>query len=87
MGATIANWWLVFIMEFLEDEGFTYGWDGDFTFLVWCHDEIQIACRDGLEETVKSICMDAAAEAGRYLGFQLPVDASAVHGQSWAQTH
>lgn len=87
MGATIANWWLIFIVEFLEEEGLEYGWDGDFTFCAWVHDEVQIACREGLEETVKEICIDAAAEAGRYLGFKMPVDASAGHGLCWADTH
>lgn len=87
MGATIANWWLIFIEEFLEEEGLEYGWDADYTFAAWVHDEVQIACREGLQETVKQICIDAAAEAGRYLGFKLPVDASASHGYSWAETH
>lgn len=87
MGATIANWWLIFIIEFLEEEGLEYGWDKDFTFCAWVHDEVQIACREGLEEVVKEICIDAAAEAGRYLGFRMPVDASASDGYSWAETH
>ncbi len=87
MGATIANWWLIFIIEFLEDAGLEYGWDGDFTFCAWVHDEVQIACREGLEPLIQEICIDAAAEAGRYLGFKMPVDASADNGKSWAETH
>lgn len=87
MGATIAGWWLIFVHEFLEDEGLEWGYDKDYVQVAWIHDEIQIACREGLEEVVKQICIDAALEAGRYLGFKLPVDASAVHGLSWAETH
>jgi hypothetical protein len=87
MGATIANYWVMFILEFLEDEGLEYGWDADFTFLAWVHDEVQIACREGLEDLVKEICVEAATEAGRFLNFQMPVDASAVHGTNWAETH
>ncbi|USM11549.1 family A polymerase [Citromicrobium phage vB_CbaS-RXM] len=87
MGATIANWWLIFIMEFLEEEGLEYGWDKDFTFCAWVHDEVQIACREGLEPLIEEICIDAAAEAGRYLGFKMPVDASASNGKTWAVTH
>ncbi len=85
MGATISNWWLIFITEFLDEEGLEYG--QDYTFAAWVHDEVQILCREGLEELVKEICIDAAAEAGRYLGFKLPVDASASHGKTWAITH
>lgn len=87
MGATIANYWVCFIMEFLEDEGLEYGWDKDFTFLAWVHDEVQIACREGLEDLVAEICVEAAAEAGRHLDFRMPVDASFAIGDNWAETH
>jgi hypothetical protein len=87
MGATIANWWLIFIEEKLTEAGLTYGWDGDYVFCCWVHDEVQIACRIGLEETIMKICIEAAREAGVYLGFSLPVDASASHGINWSETH
>jgi DNA polymerase-1 len=56
-------------------------------FCCWVHDEVQIACREGMEDVFKQVCVDAAAEAGKYLNFLLPVDASAVHGYNWAETH
>jgi hypothetical protein len=87
MGATIANWWLIFIEDMLYDEGLTYGWDGDFVFCAWVHDEVQIACREGLEEKVEEICVKAAARAGEYLNFALPVDASSSNGYAWHETH
>jgi hypothetical protein len=87
MGATIANWWLIFIEEKLTEAGYVYGWNGDYTFCAWVHDEVQIACRIGLEEIIMKICIEAAAEAGVYLGFSLPVDASASHGINWSETH
>ena len=87
MGATIANWWLIFIEDKLQEEGLEYGWDKDFVFCAWVHDEVQIACRDGLEKTIERICLDAALEAGNYLQFALPVEASAANGMSWSDTH
>jgi DNA polymerase family A len=87
MGATIANWWLIFVEDMLYEEGLNYGWDGDFVFLAWVHDEIQIGCREGLEDKVKEICVKAAIEAGRYLNFALPVEASASTGYAWHETH
>lgn len=87
MGATIANWWLVFIEDMLYEEGLKYGWDGDFVFCAWVHDECQIACREGLETKVMEICVKAAEEAGRYLNFALPVEASASTGYAWSETH
>jgi DNA polymerase-1 len=87
MGATIANWWIIIIEEKLIEAGLVYGWDGDYTFCAWVHDEVQIACRIGLEEQIMKICIDAAAECGVELGFSLPVEASASHGINWSETH
>lgn len=87
MGATIANWWLVFIEDMLAEAGLEYGWDKDFVFLAWVHDECQIACREGLQEQIMEICIKAAEEAGHYLNFNLPVEASAAKGYTWAETH
>lgn len=87
MGATIANWWLILIEDMLYERGLEYGWDKDFVFCAWVHDEVQIACREGLEKIVEEVCVEAAAEAGRYLNFLLPVDASADNGFAWSDTH
>jgi hypothetical protein len=87
MGATIANWWLIFIEEKLAEAGLEYGWDKDYTFAAYVHDEVQIYCRIGLEEIVMKACVEAATQAGQKLGFLLPVDASACHGLTWADTH
>ncbi len=87
MGATIANWWLINVEDMLYEAGLEYGWDGDFCLLAWIHDEIQIACREGLEEQVSEICIRAAIETGKQLGFMLPVEASAAIGNAWHETH
>lgn len=87
MGATIANWWIIFIEDALLDAGLTYGWDGDFVFNAWVHDEVQIACKEEHAQLVKDICIKAAEECGRYLNFNLPVEASGAIGNNWAETH
>lgn len=87
MGATIANWWLIFIEDMLMDAGLEYGWDNDYVFLAWIHDEVQIGCREGLQDQIKAICVEAAKQAGIELNFALPVEASAVHGYAWHETH
>ncbi|ARK07459.1 thermostable DNA polymerase I [Sphingobium phage Lacusarx] len=87
MGATIANWWLIFIEDMLNDAGLQYGWDGDYTFCAWVHDEVQIAAREGLQSEIERICIEAAAKAGEYLQFALPVEASASSGIDWSVTH
>ena len=87
MGATIANWWLIILEDMLEEAGLQYGWDGDYVLALWVHDECQLICREGLEDQIAEMCVKAAAEAGKYLGFALPVDASKATGQTWAETH
>jgi hypothetical protein len=87
MGATIANWWIVLIEDMLTEEGLEYGWNADYTFCAWVHDEVQIAARDGLQKLIEQICIEAAAQAGKQLNFALPVEAAAKSGLNWAVTH
>lgn len=87
MGATIANWWLIFIEDMMMEEGLQYGWNGDYVNCAWVHDEVQIAAREGLQDLVQEICIEAAKRTGEYLNFALPVEASAVSGTNWALTH
>lgn len=87
MGATIANWWLIIVEDKLYEAGLEYGWDKDFVFLAYVHDEIQIGCRTEHSELIADICEQAAKEAGHFLEFALPVDASSSIGTNWAMTH
>lgn len=87
MGATIANWWLIIAEDMLYEAGLEYGWDKDFVWCAYVHDESQVACREGLEDLVEGIMIKAAAEAGKFLGFALPVEASAQSGDRWSDTH
>jgi hypothetical protein len=70
MGATIANWWLVIIEDMLTEEGLEYGWNADYTFCAWVHDEVQIAARDGLQKLVEEICIEAAARGRQATQFR-----------------
>lgn len=87
MGATIANWWLIFIEDLLTEAGYEYGWNADYVFCAWVHDEVQIAARDEIAQEVRRICIEAAELAGKHLNFALPVEASAVTGYNWMMTH
>lgn len=87
MGATIANWWLIFIEDMLIEAGYEYGWNADYVFCAWVHDEVQIAARDEIADDIRRICIEAAKLCGEYLKFALPVEASAVTGFNWMMTH
>ena len=44
-GALICKKWGVMLEKELLRRGYRHGWDGDFVFLAWVHDEFQIAAR------------------------------------------
>lgn len=44
-GALVAKQWACGIEDSLIDSGWNHGWDGDFVFLGYYHDEIQVAVR------------------------------------------
>lgn len=88
-GATIAKQWCINFAQYCEEDGLLHGWDGDFAILAWIHDELQVAVRD--DPRIIAICekniVDAAYDAGKMLGFQLPVDIDVKFGRRWSDTH
>jgi len=86
-GALISKKWVVLAEQYLMEAGLNHGWDGDFVFLAWVHDETQVACRTEHVEIVKRETVRAARDAGLYFGYVCPIDAEAKEGDSWAATH
>ena len=86
-GALIAKVWCLIVEQMLEEEGLEWGWDKDFVFQAWIHDEVQIAARPDCAKLVAEICEEAAVETGVYFGFQCPIAAEAQIGRNWAETH
>jgi DNA polymerase-1 len=63
------------------------GMDGDFVFLGWIHDELQVACRERLGDRVGSVLARCAQEAGKPFGFRVPLASDYKIGNDWSQTH
>jgi hypothetical protein len=63
------------------------GWDGEVAFIIWNHDEYQVACREGLEEEVGQTLVKHARTAGQEYGFRVPLDSKFSVGRTWAETH
>jgi DNA polymerase I-like protein with 3'-5' exonuclease and polymerase domains len=84
--ALIAKEWVCRTETYLLDRGLDHGWDADFTFLLWIHDEIQIASRN-LGHIVADCALRAAKDAGLHFGYSCPISASPKHGCTWAETH
>ena len=86
-GALIAKRWLIIARKNLKQAGFKHGWDGDYVFCAWVHDEVQAACRKELADDVGNIIRRSAEEAGESFGFRCRIDAEYNVGVSWAATH
>ncbi len=86
-GALIAKRWFASIHTEAVARGMKYGWDGDFTLLVFCHDEVQAAVREGKEEEFGQLMKDMARKAGEFYNFKCPIDAEFKTGMNWADCH
>lgn len=51
------------------------------------HDEYQLYVREGLEEQVGEIAVNAIRKAGEYFHFRCPLDGEYKVGRNWAETH
>jgi DNA polymerase-1 len=85
-GAILCKQWLVESYDKICIR-YTHGWDGDFVIIGWIHDEIQVACRDGLEDHVGNILTLCAKSAGVPFGFRVPLKSAYKIGNNWSQTH
>lgn len=87
-GALACKQWLVFLDDELQARGLKHGWDGDYAFCAWVHDEVQIACRN---EAIAAIVREAAeacvAKAGEAFNFRCPLAGESKMGLNWAETH
>ena len=87
-GALLCKKWMCLLEEALIKRGYKHGWDGDFTFLAWVHDELQIACRsEALLKEIEELSDQCAKEAGDYFNFRIELAADCKTGSSWAECH
>jgi DNA polymerase I-like protein with 3'-5' exonuclease and polymerase domains len=68
--------------------GYKHGWDGDFAFLCWVHDELQIAARSReLANEIGELSLWAMKETEAYYNFRCPLDVEFKIGFNWAECH
>lgn len=85
-GAIVCKQWGCDAFEELSAR-YQHGWEGEFVFLGWIHDEYQVAAREGLEDEVGETLVRCARKAGEPFNFRVPLDSSYSVGASWADTH
>ena len=87
-GALICKKWLVLLEDRLQSLGLRHGWEGDYCFCAWSHDECQVACRSReTAEKIGAVALECIVKAGEYFNFKCPLDGEAKYGTNWAETH
>lgn len=87
-GALVCKKWIVRLEERLIKRGLKHGWDGDFAYMAWIHDEVQIACRS--KEIADVVVLEAQAsmrDAQKYFGFRMQLDTEGIIGRNWCDCH
>lgn len=86
-GAIVCKKWLVLLEEHLSSK-FKHGWDGDYAFCAWSHDEVQIACRTPeIAAYISEVAPQFVTRAGEAFSFRCPLAGESKMGTSWADTH
>lgn len=87
-GAILCKMWLVMVEDELQAAGLKHGWDGDYAFMAWSHDECQIACRTPeVVEIVRKTAEACVVKAGDHFNFRIPLAGESKVGTNWSQTH
>lgn len=87
-GSLICKRWLVLMERELLRRGYKHGWDGDFVFMAWVHDEVQVAARtEELAHEIAEVAKWAIKEVERYYEFRCPLDCESKIGRNWAECH
>ncbi len=87
-GAVVCKTWIVQTEKRLLERGLKHGWDGDFAFMGWIHDEIQVACRTKkIAEIVVQEAQKAMRDTQEIVGFRMQLDTDGKIGRNWADCH
>lgn len=87
-GALICKLWIVLTEEMLLEKGLKHGWDGDFAYMAWVHDEIQVASRTPeIAQVVIDTAQEAMRKVGEHWNFRCRLDTEGKIGPNWAVCH
>lgn len=88
-GALICKAWIVELERLLmEEHGLIHGWDGDFAYMAWVHDEVQIAARTPeIAQIVQAAGQQAMRNVQGLFAFRCQLDTEAKVGGTWKDCH
>lgn len=87
-GALICKYWILRIAQRMAARGYKHGWEGDFAFCAYVHDEVQIAVRsrDVADALIEETAL-AMKDAEERFEFRCPLACESKVGNNWAETH
>lgn len=88
-GALICKAWIVELERILiEDCGLIHGWDGDFAYMAWVHDEVQVAAKDqATAELIVEMGQKAMRNVQELFNFRCRLDTEGKIGGTWKDCH
>ncbi|APU03048.1 DNA polymerase I [Pectobacterium phage PP81] len=87
-GALICKLWIIETERLMLEAGYKHGWDGDFAYMAWVHDEVQIACRTKeIAEDACKIAQQAMRNVGEIFKFRCQLDTEGKVGGNWYDCH
>ena len=84
-GALIMKQVVINIHTDMDELGYVHGVDWQQAAMI--HDEVQLACKPELTETLKSVALNAFPKAQHFFNFRCPIDGDAKVGYTWFDTH
>lgn len=88
-GAVVCKTWITYVEQEMIARGYRHGWDGDFAFNAFSHDEIQVAVRDDpkLIEEYRQITSDVMNKVAEHYSFRCSLGTESKVGKDWSDTH
>lgn len=87
-GYVVCAQWLIEIEDACDAAGLKQGWDGDYVWLGWIHDEAQFAVTEDKREILKAIVERAGTLPSQpFPMWRTETVANADFGRNWAECH
>lgn len=88
-GALICKAWVAELERILIEEcGLVHGWDGDFAYMAWVHDEVQVAAKDqATAELIVQMAQKAMRNIQALFNFRCQLDTEGKIGGTWRDCH
>lgn len=87
-GAVVCKYWITRTEERMLSLGYKHDWNGDFAYMAWIHDEMQVACRTKeIADVFIREAITAMKDTQKALDFRIQLDAEGMIGKNWADCH